>query len=132
MISEPLPVVEQIFVTRSNLDIIEHMIRTQGSFVCDRLSKSEKHVFMATMNEILIKCRSSVDVDYFSRELEKLRESVLQPVNPLVRLFHNPLPTKTLAFNMAEEILFSVKVRFIDGGSKTYISLLEDRYKATR
>jgi hypothetical protein len=84
------------------------------------------------MNEIVIKCRSSVDVDYFSRELEKLRESVLQPVNPLVRLFYNPLPTKTLAFNMAEEILFSVKVRFIDGGSKTYISLLEDRYKATR
>lgn len=131
MLSEPLPIVEPIFVNRSHLDIVEHMIITQGSFVCKRLPLSERPVFLATMEALLNQCRLCVDVDHFGKALCEIRSKVLQPTHPLIRLFFNPLPTKTLAFYIVEEIVFSVKVRFIDGGSKTFILLLKDRYKVT-
>ena len=127
---EPLPVAETIFVTRSHLDIIIDMIKSQGTFVANRIPKSEQPVFLATINEIVDLCRMSIDMPYLITKLNTFREEQLKPKNLLFRMVSNPVPTKTLAFDLAHEVVQSVHVRFIDGGSKTFIGLLEAKLKA--
>jgi hypothetical protein len=117
------------YTKQTDLDLLISMLNNHGSFVVTKIPKSEHALFMATMNEIVIKAKSSVDYDHLVRGFQAFSEQVLKPTPLVLRFFHNPLPTKKLAFDVAEDVIHSIRVRFIDGGSKSFPGTLNQKFK---
>ena len=117
------------YTKRTELDVLVDMINSQGKFVLGRLAKSERILFAATMDAIVLQCNRSIDFDHLVRSMQVFKDDNLKPPFFLFKLFNNPIPTKTLAFDIAEDAIDSIRVRFIDGGSKVFIGLLEQKFK---
>jgi hypothetical protein len=114
---------------QTDLDLLISMLNNQGAFVCSKIPLSERALFMATMSEIILKAKTSVDYAHVVKGFQTLSEDMLKPKRFLVRLFHNPTPTKQLAFDVAEDIIDSIRVRFVDGGSKCFPGMMSKEFK---
>jgi hypothetical protein len=114
---------------QTDLDLLILMLNNQGAFVCGKIPLSERALFMATMNEIILKAKTSVDYSHVVKGFQVLSEQMLKPKGFLVKLFYNPTPTKQLAFDVAEDIVDSIRVRFVDGGSKSFPGMMSKEFK---
>lgn len=110
-----------------SIDLISSMIKNQGSYIYSKLPKSEKAVFLATMESLQALCLNSSNLTNLKYNMISYAEDNLKERHFIFRMVSNPLPTKRLAYSTVEQIVESVQIRFIDGGSKTYLSLFEGR-----
>jgi len=119
-------------VKTSDLDLIVEMMRSQGSFVAKRIPKSEYALFAATIEAIILEARKSIDVQHLNKSMISFAEDNLKEPSFFFRLFSNPVPTKRLAYNTAQDVIRSVEVRFIDGGSKFFPEFYNEKFKIAR
>lgn len=119
-------------IKTSDLDLIVEMMRSQGSFVAKRIPKSEYALFAATIEALVAEARKSIDVPHLNKSMIAFAEDNLQERSFFFRLFRNPVPTKRLAFNVAQDIINSVEVRFVDGGSKFFPEFYTEKFKIAR
>jgi hypothetical protein len=110
-----------------DLQLVSEMLKAQGSYVNSRVPKSERVVFTSTMQTLINMSETSTDINSFENQMRTFAQDNTVKRFILFRLFSNPAPIRKLAINVAQDIVDSVKVRFVDGGSKVFIGLLEER-----
>jgi hypothetical protein len=115
-------------IEAESINFIVSMLDSQAIYIMSRLPKSERPLFMATLNSIRNLCVTSASLASLQNNLSSFSEDNLRERPLIIRIFSNPLPTKRLAFDIAQDVVNSVNLRFVDGGSKTYITLLEGKY----
>lgn len=112
----------------SDIDLLVVALKAQAVFVLGKIPKSEKVRFAAEMNSIIESVQSSIDFAHADKTVRNNANNVVDK-NFFIRIFHNPVPIQRLAYGIAQDVLDSYKVRFIDGGSKLYLGLLEEKFK---
>jgi hypothetical protein len=112
----------------SEIDLLVMALKAQGLYVVRKLPKSEQIRFSAEMDSIILTVEPSIDFNHAERAVAA-KALTIKDKNILIRFFHNPVPTQRLAHAISQDIFDSFRQRFIDGGSKLYIGLLEEKFK---
>lgn len=109
------------------MDIVRLMLVTQTSFVVKRIEdKRHAKIFEDTMLYIIKVSSDFSDVKSFSDEFELIKRSLnSNKSNPFTSFFDKKPKYVSLALELTENIIESVNIRFVEGGSKAFLNLFD-------
>jgi hypothetical protein len=109
------------------MDLVRLMLVTQTSFMVKRIhDKKYAKTFEDTMLSIIKVSSDFSDVKSFSHEFELIKRSLsTNKSNFIVSLFNDKHKYVDLALELTENIIDSVNIRFIEGGSKAFLNLFD-------
>lgn len=107
----------------SNIELLVQMLVAQNSYSLSKVHKKDRDAFEKTMAEI-IKSVSTVDSLIEANAAVTKLSPLLAEDSFFQKIYYNSLPARSLAFEIAEDAIQSLRIRFEDGGSRLYEGLL--------
>lgn len=109
------------------MDILRLMLVTQTSFIVKRIvDKNHAKTFEDTMLYIIKVSSDFSDVKSFSDEFELVKRSLnANKSNAFISFFDKKSKYVDVALELTDDIINSVNIRFIEGGSKAFLNLFD-------
>lgn len=112
----------------SNIELLIVMLNAQSSYSLQKIHKKDRDIFDRTMKEIIKNVSLASSIDDVQNILLSL-SPLLKEDNFFKRAYHNSLPAREFAFKVTEDAAQSIRVRFVDGGSKIYEGIISEVFK---